>query len=89
MFAKFIFMNSLLHPVADDNPIVGYGRSHRYCEFTTRVGPPSTLRRVHLGSRSSGIGAWRPQIIVSTTVGSLASTRQQSYVVFLAVARRN
>ena len=45
MVADFIFMNSslyLLHPLADDSPIVG-GRSQRYFEFTTRVSSPSTL----------------------------------------------
>ena len=68
-------MNSrlpLLHPVADDIPIVG-GRSQRYFEFTTRVSPLSTLRRAHLGSRSSGIGVCRPP----TTVGTLVSSRRQ------------
>ena len=78
----------LPHPVADDIPIVG-GRSQRYFEFTTRVSPPSTLRRAHLGSRSSGIGVCRPPFVVSTTVGTLVSSRRQLFVAFLAVARRN
>lgn len=46
-----------------------------------------SLRRVHLGSRSSGIGAGRPPFVISSNVGNLVSTRRQSFVVFLAVAR--
>ena len=78
----------VLHSVAGVIPIVG-GRSQRYFELTTRVSPPSTLRRVHLGSRSSSLEARHPPFIVVQTVGNLESTRRQSFVVLLAVARRN
>jgi len=84
-------MNSqlyLLLSVAGVIPMVG-GRSQRYFELTTRVSSPSTLRRGHLGSRSSSLEAWRPPFLVVQTVGNLESTRRQSFVVLLAVARRN
>ena len=78
----------LLHSVAGVIPMVG-GRSpilpaHYAGQFTF-----NSIRRVHLGSRSSSLEALHPPFVVVQTVGNLESTRRQSFVVLHAVARRN